>query len=43
MNGESFMLVFVILLLVIKLINCSIEDMKMNDKIKEVKEKYNKE
>lgn len=36
------MLVFVILLLVIKLINCSIEDMKMNDKIKEVEKKYNR-
>lgn len=33
------MLVFVILLLVIKLFSCSIEDMKMNDKIREVEKK----
>lgn len=36
------MLVFVVLLLVIKLFSCSIEDMKMNDKIREVEKKYNR-
>lgn len=36
------MLVFVVLLLVIKLIGCGIEDAKLDNKIKEVEEKYHR-
>ena len=34
------MLVLVIVILILKLIECAIKDAKVNDKVKEAKEKY---